>query len=45
VSGYTLVGPDEWWADTFAALRLNVNCEAVRLMRDMLGSAVRGRLG
>jgi hypothetical protein len=45
VSGYTLVGPDEWWADTFAALRLNVSCEAVRLMRDMLGSAVRGRLG
>lgn len=40
VSGYALVGPDEWWADTFAALRLNVDCEAVRLMRDMLGEVL-----
>lgn len=38
VSGYALAGPHEWWADTGAAMRLRIECEATRLMKDFLGS-------
>jgi hypothetical protein len=36
VSGYALAGPDEWWADTFAALRNHIECESTRLLGEML---------
>lgn len=41
VSGYALTGPDEFWADNFAALRLGVDCEVARLMRDLLEEVLR----
>ena len=39
VSGYALAGTHEWWADTFAAMRLRLDCEATRLMKEFLERA------
>jgi hypothetical protein len=44
VSGYALVGINEWWADTFAAMRLNILCEATRLMRELLSETLKGKI-
>ena len=39
VSGYALNDPEEFWADTFAAMRLGVAREITRLMRERFGRA------
>lgn len=33
-SGYSLASPDEFWADAFAAMRLNYPSETTRLLRE-----------
>lgn len=36
VSGYALVGDHEMFADTFAAMRLRINCEITRMLWEFL---------
>lgn len=40
VSGYALVDPDEWWAETFAALRLGAPSKQVAELQAFLDQAL-----